>query len=206
MLFGITAEWCSALQRNRVHLRPDSPPGLAKFLNGCDLAGFNVMRFDFPLLKTEFSRAGILWPEQEPRMVDAHVIYQERERRDLAAAVKYYCGNEHPDAHSALSDTRATRRVLEAQIRHYPDLPNSVEGLDSFCKEARPNRFADSRYWFSMKDGVLIFSKSQQHRGEPLLEVARTDPSFLEWMLSIDLPGDTKELVRQALVNAGQTT
>src|SRR5437870_13888093 len=26
MLFGITTEWCSASHRNRVHLRPDSPP------------------------------------------------------------------------------------------------------------------------------------------------------------------------------------
>jgi hypothetical protein len=25
MLFGITTEWCSASERNRVHLRPDSP-------------------------------------------------------------------------------------------------------------------------------------------------------------------------------------
>ena len=180
--------------------------GLAAFLSGCDLAGFNVMRFDIPLLKAEFSRAGMVWPEQEPRVVDAHVVYQEKERRDLTAAVKYYCGDEHSEAHSALADARATKRVLEAQIRRYPDLPNSVEGLDSFCKEARPNKFADSGYWFSIKDGVLLFSKSQQHRGEPLLGVARTDPSFLEWMLSIDLPGDTKELVRRALADAGQTT
>lgn len=180
--------------------------GLAKFLNGCDLAGFNVMRFDFPLLKAEFSRAGILWPEQEPRVVDAHVVYQEKERRDLTAAVKYYCGDDHSEAHSALADARATKRVLEAQIRRYPDLPNSVEGLDNFCKEARPNKFADSGYWFSINDGVLIFNKSQQHRGEPLSQVARSDPGFLEWMLSIDLPGDTKELVRQALADAGQTT
>jgi DNA polymerase-3 subunit epsilon len=27
---------------------------LAQFLNGCDLAGFNIMRFDLPLLKAEF--------------------------------------------------------------------------------------------------------------------------------------------------------
>jgi len=106
------------------------------------------MRFDLPLLKAEFSRAGMIWPEQEPRVVDAHVVYQEKERRDLTAAVKYYCGDEHSEAHSALADARATRRVLEAQIRRYPDLPNSVEGLDSFCKEARPNKFADSGYWF----------------------------------------------------------
>ena len=28
MLFGITTEWCSASDRNRVHLRPDSAQGL----------------------------------------------------------------------------------------------------------------------------------------------------------------------------------
>lgn len=178
--------------------------GLAKFLKGCDLAGFNVTRFDLPLLRSEFNRVAMGWPEREPRVVDAHIVYQEKERRDLTAAVKYYCGTDHTDAHSALADARATRRVLEAQILRYPDLPNSVEGLDNFCKEARPNRFADSGYWFSVKDGLLIFNKSQQHRGEGLLDVARSDPGFLEWMLTIDVPGDTKELVRQALAVVAQ--
>ena len=177
---------------------------LAKFLSGCDLAGFNIMRFDLPLLKSEFSRAAIGWPDQEVRVVDAHVVYQEKERRDLTAAVKYYCGEEHSEAHSALADVRATRRVLQAQVRRYSDLPTTVEGLDSFCKEARPNKFADSGCWFSIKDGILIFNKSQQHRGEPLSRVAREHPGFLEWMLSIDLPLDTKEVVRKALVGAGQ--
>jgi DNA polymerase III subunit epsilon len=189
-----------------VHAKPtfaQIAAGLAGFLDGCDLAGFNVMRFDFPLLKAEFNRAGMDWPEQEPRVIDAHVVYQEKERRDLAAAVKFYCGVEHSDAHSALSDARATRMVLEAQIRHYSDLPNRVEGLDGFCKEARLNRFADSGYWFSNKDGVLTFSKSR-HRGDSLMEVARTDLGFLEWMLSIDVPADTKEVVRRALADAGR--
>ena len=117
--------------------------------------------------------------------------------------MKYYCGEEHSEAHSALADARATRKVLEAQVHRYPDLPNTVDGLDSFCKEARPTRFADSGYWFSSKDGVLTFNKSQ-YRGEPLSQIATADPGFLEWMLSIDVPADTKELVRQALADAGR--
>lgn len=177
---------------------------LAKFLKGCDVAGFNVMRFDVPLLKAEFGRAGLDWPEQELRVVDAHVVYQEKERRDLTAAVRFYCDDEHPEAHSALADARATRRVLEAQIRRYPDLPNSVDGLNNFCKEARPNKFADSGYWFMNKEGVLIFNKSQQHKGKPLTEVAKSDPEFLQWMLSIDIPSDSKNLVKQALAEAGR--
>jgi DNA polymerase-3 subunit epsilon len=178
---------------------------LALFLKGCDLAGFNVMRFDLPLLKAEFKRAGLDWSEGNHKLVDALIVYQEKERRDLTAAVKFYCDEEHADAHSALADARATRRVLEAQVRRYPDLPSNVEGLDNFCKEARPNRFADSGYWFSIKDGVLTFNKSQ-HRGEPLLELAKSDRRFLNWMLSIDVPDDTKEIVRDALSEAGQST
>jgi|NGEPerStandDraft_6_1074524.scaffolds.fasta_scaffold12121_4 DNA polymerase-3 subunit epsilon len=175
---------------------------LAQFLKGCDLAGFNVMRFDLPLLKAEFRRAGLAWSEENHKLVDAHIVYQEKERRDLTAAVKFYCGEGHANAHSALADARATRRVLEAQVRRYPELPSSVEGLDTFCKEARPDRFADSGYWFSINNGVLTFNKSQ-HRKQSLLEVAKSDPGFLNWMISIDVPEDTKDLVRKALSEVG---
>src|SRR6516164_581875 len=58
-------------------------------------------------------------------LVDAHIIYLEKERRDLTAAVKFYCGGDLTDAHSAIADVRAPRRVVEAQIRRYSDLPNS---------------------------------------------------------------------------------
>jgi hypothetical protein len=33
ILFGFTTEWCSASDRNRVHLRPDSPFGCASYDN-----------------------------------------------------------------------------------------------------------------------------------------------------------------------------
>ena len=55
---------------------------LAQFLKGCDLAGFNVMRFDLPLLKAEFRRAGLAWSEENHKLVDAHIVYQEKERRE----------------------------------------------------------------------------------------------------------------------------
>src|SRR5271167_4965556 len=61
---------------------------LEQFLNGCDLAGFNMVRFDFPLLKAEFRRAGLAWSEENHKLVDAHIVYQEKERRDLTSAVK----------------------------------------------------------------------------------------------------------------------
>src|SRR6266571_4125926 len=39
MLFGITTEWCSASDRNRVHLRPDSP-GVKAY---CGLASLRMI-------------------------------------------------------------------------------------------------------------------------------------------------------------------
>jgi DNA polymerase-3 subunit epsilon len=174
--------------------------GLVKFLEGCDLARFNMIQFDLPLLKAEFSRAGIDWSEDSRNLVDAHVVYQEKERRDLTAALKFYCGDEHDGAHSALADVRATRRVLESQVLRYQDLPNTVDGLCTFCRDARPNRYADSVYWFAIINGVLVFNRSKKHKGEPLHEVAKSDPSFLEWILRLDdLPKDTERIVRKAL-------
>jgi DNA polymerase-3 subunit epsilon len=178
---------------------------LGQFLGGCDFAGFNLMRYDLPLLKAEVERAGQVWSEGDYKVIDVCVVYQEKERRDLTAAVKFYCGEEHQDAHSALADARATRRVLEAQIRRYSELPSSIEGLDTFCKEARPNRFADSGYWFLVNGSLLLFNKSK-YKGLPLLEVAKSEPGFLNWMLSKDFPEDTKKIVREALLETGSTS
>jgi DNA polymerase-3 subunit epsilon len=173
---------------------------LATFLEGCDLAGFNVIKFDLPMLKAEFDRAGIDWSEDNRNLVDAHVVYQEKERRDLSTAMKFYCNAEHLEAHSALADVRATRMVLEAQVVRYQDLPHTVDGLSAFCREARPNRYADTGYWFVFREGVLTFNKGTKHKGEPLDVVAHTDPEFLKWMLGLeDLPKDTERIVRRVL-------
>ncbi|HSG46952.1 MAG TPA: 3'-5' exonuclease, partial [Longimicrobiales bacterium] len=40
---------------------------LAKLLEGCDLAGFNIRRFDLPMLEAEFARAGVPFEVQGRR-------------------------------------------------------------------------------------------------------------------------------------------
>jgi DNA polymerase-3 subunit epsilon len=171
---------------------------LARHLKGCDLAGFNLKRFDVPMLQAEFKRAKMIWPKHDVCLIDCQVVFHCKEPRNLAAALKFYCGSEHDDVHSALADARATRAVLEAQIQRYSDLPSDVEGLDNFCEEARPSKFSDSGCWFLLKERDLIFAKGK-HRGKPLAEVAETHPDYLEWMLSEDFPEDTKELIGKAL-------
>ena len=91
-------------------------PKLNKFIENCDLAGFNSNKFDIPMLAEELLRAGFDFDMKKRRAIDVQVIYHKLEQRNLAAAYKFYCGKDLTDAHSALGDTRATYEVLKAQL------------------------------------------------------------------------------------------
>ena len=62
---------------------------LAELLEPCDLAGFNIRRFDLPMLLEEFKRAGTSFSIQGRRLIDAQVIFHREEPRDLSAAARY---------------------------------------------------------------------------------------------------------------------
>ncbi|MCS6834073.1 MAG: 3'-5' exonuclease, partial [Flammeovirgaceae bacterium] len=94
---------------------------IADFLKGADLAGFNILKFDLPMLTEEMLRAGIDFDVSQRKVVDVQRIYHLMEPRTLKAAYKFYCGKELTNAHSAEADTLATWEVLEAQIAKYKD-------------------------------------------------------------------------------------
>ena len=39
-------------------------PGLARYLDGCDLAGFNILKYDLRLLAAEYNRVGDRLPDR----------------------------------------------------------------------------------------------------------------------------------------------
>lgn len=91
-------------------------PKLSACFQGCDFAGFNSNHFDVPMLAEEFLRAGIDFDFSKCRLIDAQTIFHKMERRNLAAAYKFYCGHkmeEDFEAHRADQDTEATYRVLQ---------------------------------------------------------------------------------------------
>ena len=59
---------------------------LMAYLDGCDLAGFGIIRFDIPILAAEFKRAGLELDLEGRRIVDPLLIYHKFEPRDLAAS------------------------------------------------------------------------------------------------------------------------
>ena len=168
-------------------------------LQGCDLAGFGIARFDIPMLTEEFARAGLKFPADDCRVVDAQRIFHKKEPRDLTAALAFYCGAEHAGAHGAEADARATVQVLEAQMGRYTDLPQTVEGLDAFCAIARDPDWVDRSGKLKWVNGEVVINFGVQHAGRKLRELAQNNAGFLKWILKSDFPGETKRIVAEAL-------
>jgi DNA polymerase-3 subunit epsilon len=171
---------------------------LLAFLDGCDLGGFNLKRFDLQMLYTECTRAGRTLPLENRAVIDAMEIFHTREPRDLSAAVRFYCGRDHEGAHGAGADVLATAAVLDAMVARYDDLPRTVAGIHQHFKT--PNA-VDSSGHFTRGGGQIRFAFGK-YRGQALDDVAARKPDYLEWMLTQTFFEDTKELVRQALARA----
>ena len=171
-------------------------PGLVRFLDGCDLAGFNILNFDLRLLAAEFNRVGLVFPVAGRRIIDACRIYHQREPRDLTAALKFYCGLEHEGAHGAAADVLATTAILDAQVARYADLPRTIEGLHAHCNDA--NAIDMSGMFGRDEDGVIVFIRGK-YKGRSLSDIAASKPDYLEWMQREDFYDDTKAIAAEAL-------
>ena len=193
---------------------------LAEKFTGCDFAGFNSNHFDIPLLAEEFLRAGVDFDFSKCKMIDAQTIFHKMERRNLAAAYKFYCGRkmeEDFEAHRADQDTEATYRVLMGELDKYapganedPEkvLENDMNKLAEFSRVNNNVDFAGRIVWGEMKDRngntlpdeqgnprlteVFNFGK---HKGIPVADVLHIDPGYYSWILSGDFTYNTKQVL-----------
>lgn len=172
---------------------------LAKLLEGCDLGGFNVRRYDLPMLVKEFERAGVPFSLEGRRVVDVQDIFHHEEPRTLEAAARFYLDRDHQEAHTAVGDIRITAHVLWSQLQRYPHLPRDMEGLHRYMEEVRPPR-SPLAQWFDDRGGGEYLFKRGKHRGALLSQVAAEDPSYLEWMLGSveDLDDETRQVLARA--------
>lgn len=193
---------------------------LAKTFTGCDFAGYNSNHFDIPLLAEEFLRAGIDFDFSRCRLIDAQAIFFKMEKRNLAAAYKYYCGRKMEDdfqAHRADQDTEATYRVLQGQLDKYapgmqeePDrvIHNDMDELARLSTQNDNVDFAGRIVWRPLKDAsgnvslddsgnplkqeVFNFGK---YKDMPVSEVLRKDPGYFNWILNSDFTYNTKQVL-----------
>ena len=165
---------------------------LARDFEGCDLAGYNSVRFDIPLLAEEFLRSGVDIDLKRRKFVDVQVIFMKMEPRTLSAAYKFFANKELTNAHSAEADTLATYEVLQAQLDRYPNLENDIGKLAEFSAHNRNVDFA-GRIVYN-EDDVEVFNFGK-HKGKAVSEVLNTDPGYYGWMMKGDFPLYTKKVL-----------
>lgn len=207
---------------------------LEEKFRGSDFAGFNSNNFDIPMLAEEFLRAGIDFDFSKCRLIDACTIFKKMERRNLAAAYKFYCGHkmeEDFEAHRADQDTEATYRVLMGELDYYTEekqrllgedpegrvLQNDMDCLADFSKANNNVDFAGRIVWGEAKDakGNVILDKDGnpqmveyfnfgKHKGKTVAEVLRFDPGYYAWVLSGDFTYNTKQVLTRIRLREAQ--
>ena len=165
------------------------------FIEGCDLGGYNIDKFDLPLLVEEFIRSGIdVSSFVKVKTVDVQTIFFKKEPRDLSSALKFYCNKDHGNAHTALDDTIATYEVLLSQLDKYHDLEPSVDFLSTLTRRNKNIDFAGRIIEDDNGDAIFNFGK---HKGKKVKEVLTEEKGYYSWMMNSDFPEYTKKVITQ---------
>jgi len=180
---------------------------VASFIDNSDLAGYNSNKFDIPMLMEEFLRADVLFDLDNRHFVDVQNIFHQMEQRTLRAAYQFYCDKQIINAHSAEADTRATMEVLLAQIAKYENIEwedkkgvrsvpvvNDIEALHKFTNLSRPVDFAGRMVFNENGQETFNFGK---HKGKPVEDVFKVEPSYYSWMMQGDFPLYTKRKLEE---------
>ncbi len=166
-------------------------PTFAARLAGKDLAGFNLRRFDLPILDEELRRCGLKLDLTGVQVIDAYGLYCKTDRRDLSSYIEKYAGRAHDGAHGAAADAAGTLDGLLGQLVLYPDLRAlSLPELaaESVLGDKLPADIAGKLYRDAA--GVLRFNFGK-NEGRAVLD----EGGYAEWMSKNNFPGSTMDVI-----------
>lgn len=169
-----------------------------EFIGDSDLAGFNIEKFDLPLLERELREANIHFNWRTHKVYDAQRVYHLNEKRDLYAAYKFYCNKDLDNAHSALADAQATLEILDAQVVKYGKEDGDLEHLGQY-RYRTTEEFYDKERKFRWWNGKLYMMFGKHANKYTLQEIVQKDRGYLEWILSAQFSEEVKDLVENAL-------
>ncbi len=178
-----------------------------QFIDGCYfICGYNIKKFDIPLLHEEFARCGINWIPKP--IIDSLIIFHRKEPRTLSAAVKFYCGRIMENAHDSEFDVLATIDVLKGQIDMYGFVPISELESDFGIPDERnlllESKFDNEDERLSWDGRILVNSEGiavwgfGKWKDKPVKEA---DLGYINWFLASDFPTQTKNVLKFILAN-----
>lgn len=183
---------------------------LYDFIGDADLAGYNISRFDLPLIMEEFARAGFDFDPDKRRIVDVQRIFYKMEPRNLKAALRFYCGKEIEDAHDAMADVRATIDVFKGQLQRYDGVDfrdddgnttpapivNDMQALHDFTQDTKTIDVTNRLKYNDQGEIVFNFGK---YTGVPVMKVLEQEYNYGHWILSKEFGVQVKNIVRKMM-------
>jgi DNA polymerase III subunit epsilon len=173
----------------------------ARFFEGCDLSGFNILKFDIPVLVEEFLRAGVDFDYSRKKIIDSQRIFHLMEKRTLSAAYKFYMNEEMENSHKAEADTEASMKVLIAQLERY-DGQDVTDGLGNKLGEIRNDmeilHKLSGAEMVDLAGRIVRNQKGEEvfnfgkHKGKTVSAILNAEPSYYDWMMNGDFALDTK--------------
>lgn len=156
------------------------------YIQGCDFGGYNINRFDLPMLIEEFYRSGIEPDFDDVRLYDLMVAYKKLYPRDLSSCYKHYTQKDLDGAHDAMVDTAATEEIFFKMLENEEKLKGfSLDQLNEYIN-GDENRL-DLAGKFVRNDSDEIVFNFGKHKGEPCVQ----ELGFIDWMLNKDFSKDT---------------
>lgn len=191
----------------------EKAPEIAQFIGNSDLAGYNILKFDLPILVEEFLRVDYDFDIKGREFIDVMNIYMKMEPRTLKGAYRFFCHAELEGAHGAGVDTKATYEVLKAMLDRYEGVEyEDGKGNKSQGPVNDMNQLAQFSAHHKNADlsGQIIFDEEGQevfmfgkHKGERVEDVFRKEPPYYSWIMNNQFPLYTKKVVTAIKLRMG---
>jgi DNA polymerase-3 subunit epsilon len=167
-----------------------------EFIEGCDLAGYNIQNFDVPMLFEEFYRAGIVFDWKKHRILDSYLLWTYFEPRTLTGAVDRFLGEKLENAHSARHDVDATKRIFQKQMDVWKF---GEDDFDDVCKKVQKEERIDITGKFIRKENSVFYGFGK-YNGKSVNEINQIDPGYLDWIATkSELPTDCKIIAKKII-------
>jgi DNA polymerase-3 subunit epsilon len=163
---------------------------LGALIEDADLAGYNILNYDLPLLEAEYSRLNREVPGPGDRtVVDALALEKQLRTRTLEAVYERRCGEPLEGAHDAAADVKGTlsvlvdqsREVLRREIWGGGDAGDGKPSPADLADFARGDYLDDGRKLKERDDGAVevCFGK---HSGRTLQDLYEHEKDYFSWM------------------------
>lgn len=164
------------------------------FIKDTFLSGYNIRKFDIPVLRREVIAANRSFPPLP--MLDLFELNQKMNPRSLAWFVKHYSDQtmDTAEAHDAVYDCISTRKGFLGMFSKHPELPLNLDELVSFAEPDQVPVAGSNWIVWSPSQSEPTFSRGK-YRGWAIADVWRKEPSYLNWITSIDADAVTKNII-----------